>query len=70
MCKNFTTWLNKQLYSNDGQFESFHNHAAKLQKLQQNGQHLNNYHKHLHNNYMPRGKAHSELRLCSHFDGK
>jgi hypothetical protein len=35
MCKNFTTWLNKQLYSNDGQFGSFYNHAAKLQKLQQ-----------------------------------
>jgi hypothetical protein len=35
MCKNFTTWLNEQLYTNDGQFVSFYNHAAKLQKLQQ-----------------------------------
>lgn len=35
MCKNITTWLNKQLYSNDGQFVSFYNHAAKLQKFQQ-----------------------------------
>ena len=42
----------------------------KVAKAPTNDQHLNNYLKYLHNNYMPTGKARSELRLCSHFDGK
>lgn len=44
--------------------------CSKGKETATNNQHLNNPHKYLHNDYMPGGKACSELQLCSHFDGK